>query len=236
MPAKYWIKLYHEILDDPKMMRMDEVIFGRCIKLFLLAGKLNLGDGYLPSVEDIAWHLRLDVGEVQITLAGLEKANIVLQDDEGNWFVRRFAARNEAMDPADKMRRYRESQQHEEYRESMLPNGYAPVTKSNAESEADTEADQESESATAPEGDVTAAVAAAVGIGCDQSVASRLVDEYGSILVLAHAIDIRARNGLKNPAGFLISQLRNGVPAPPSPGERDRRRYVEGEYADVVVH
>ena len=43
MGAKFWIKLYHEILDDPKMGRMPDRLWRRTIELFLLAGELDGG-------------------------------------------------------------------------------------------------------------------------------------------------------------------------------------------------
>jgi len=139
MTSKYWIKLYHEILADPKMMRMDEVVFGRCIKIFLLAGQTNDG-GYLPCTEDIAWHLRLSDQEIAATLAELERVNILVRED-GRWLVRRFAARNEAMPPAEKMRYYRQEQKSQEYHGEPLPASDEPVTNpvtfSNTESDID---------------------------------------------------------------------------------------------------
>lgn len=53
MAAKYWIKLYHEILHDPKMGRLPDNLWRRCIELFLLAGELGAevdedDKGHLP--------------------------------------------------------------------------------------------------------------------------------------------------------------------------------------------
>ncbi len=145
MTSKYWIKLYHEILDDPKMMRMDEVVFARCIKIFLLAGKAN-DSGYLPCTADIAWHLRLSDDEIEATLAELQRVNIIIRDGE-RWLVRRFAARNEAMPPAEKMRYYRQEQKSQEYHGEPLPESDEPVTNSvtNSHTESDKESDKEIE-------------------------------------------------------------------------------------------
>ena len=59
MASRYWIKLYHEILDDPKMGRLPDALFRRAIELFLIAGE-NGRDGGLPALADIAWRLRAD--------------------------------------------------------------------------------------------------------------------------------------------------------------------------------
>ena len=42
MASRYWIKLYHEILEDPKMGRLSDRQFRRVIELFLLAGDCEM--------------------------------------------------------------------------------------------------------------------------------------------------------------------------------------------------
>ena len=59
MASKYWIKLYHEILDDPKMGRLPDALFRRAIEFFLIAGERGR-EGDLPPLADIAWRLRAD--------------------------------------------------------------------------------------------------------------------------------------------------------------------------------
>ena len=59
MASRYWIKLYHEILDDPKMGRLPHALFRRAIEFFLMAGEYGR-DGGLPALADIAWRLRAD--------------------------------------------------------------------------------------------------------------------------------------------------------------------------------
>ena len=64
MTGSYWIKLYHEILDDPKMGRLPDKLFRRVIELFLIAGETH-ENGKLPSIDDMAWRLRLDPEELE---------------------------------------------------------------------------------------------------------------------------------------------------------------------------
>ena len=73
---KTWIKLYTEILSDPKMGRMSDKLFRRTIELFLIAGKDDRG-GRLPEIDDIAWSLHISRNEVKSTLAELVRLNIV---------------------------------------------------------------------------------------------------------------------------------------------------------------
>jgi hypothetical protein len=114
-PSKYWIKLYHEILHDPKMGRLPDNLWRRTIELFLMAGELDQ-DGELPPVSDMAWTLRVSEQELEqeleaLTASGLE---IVTRTPNG-WIVTRFADRQSAMSSAERVRRHRESKRKEEY-------------------------------------------------------------------------------------------------------------------------
>ena len=74
MGSKYWIKLYHEVLDDPKMGRLPDRLWRRTVELFLMAGDNDEG-GYLPDTEDIAWRLRSNIEEVETELDELKAKN-----------------------------------------------------------------------------------------------------------------------------------------------------------------
>lgn len=110
MASKYWIKLYHEILDDPKMGKLPDNLWRRAIELFLLAGDLNQ-DGELLDTEGIAWKLRITCNEtLQNELQALQQCNIVTLLDNGNWLVIHFAKRQEAVDVNERVKRFRERQ------------------------------------------------------------------------------------------------------------------------------
>jgi hypothetical protein len=113
MASKYWIKLYHEIIDDPKMGRMPDRLWRRTIELFLIAGEQD-EEGTLPKLGDMAYRLRLSDDELQNDLEELQDLNIVHIDD-GIWIVTKFAERQSPVSDAERMRRYRERQRKEEY-------------------------------------------------------------------------------------------------------------------------
>lgn len=73
---RYWIKLYTEILKDPKMGRLTDGQFRACINLFALAGEYDQ-EGTLPSVADMSWTLRMDEAELLDNLNELAKVGIV---------------------------------------------------------------------------------------------------------------------------------------------------------------
>jgi hypothetical protein len=48
---------------------------------------------------------------------------------------------------------------------------------------------------------------------------------------------LKHKRDVKNPAGIFLVTLRSEEPAPaPEPDEDDRRRYIEGKYADFIQH
>lgn len=140
MATKYWIKFYHEVLDDPKMGRLPDNLWRRFFECCLLAGEANRDDGdpengRLPPISDIAWRFRVEEetlrGEFDdMARRGLieYRADVVL---DGYWFVTSFDKRQTKMSKAEYMRRLRTK------RAGMLPerdqSSYQPVTNGNAE-------------------------------------------------------------------------------------------------------
>ena len=93
--AKTWIKLYTEIISDPKMGRMSDKLFRRTIELFLIAGKED-NDGILPPVEDIAWMLHATGKEIQTSIDDLKKLGVVSETKSGEFVVTNFTARQDS--------------------------------------------------------------------------------------------------------------------------------------------
>ena len=91
MGSKYWIKLYHEIVDDPKMGQLSDHLWRRCIELFLIAGDYNK-DGQLPSLNDTAWRLRTNAEILEAELNDLSRYGITTVAD-GHWGVTKFRDR-----------------------------------------------------------------------------------------------------------------------------------------------
>lgn len=81
-------------------------------------------------------------------------------------------------------------------------------------------------------------------LGMEPTVAEELVGEYDhdDILAFVTYVDGRGGRGLDNKAGYIISRLRSGAKPPTNgrgdqlDGEPDRRRYIQGEYADFIQH
>lgn len=115
MASNYWIKLYHEILDDPKMGQLPDRLWRRAIELFLMAGETN-GAGYLPCLTDMAWKLRISEDALQGDLNELATEGIeIVEHLEDGWFVKSFAKRQAAMSSEERGQRFRARKRQENY-------------------------------------------------------------------------------------------------------------------------
>lgn len=150
--ADYWIKLYTEIIDDPKMALLPDRLWRRVIEMFLLAKKVDQ-DGHLPDSKTIAWYLRLpDANELDADLQEIsDRTGIIVRDGDG-WFVVNFAKRQSRVTDSDRQRYSRLKKQRHEYRENMSRNvtetRHEPVTKCDTETEKETETEIETETET----------------------------------------------------------------------------------------
>lgn len=143
MPSKYWIKLYHEILDDPKMGRLSDRLFRRTIEFFLLAGEVDR-DGELPPLPDIAWRLRTDDEQLETEMIELQRIGI-LSYSEGEWVVTKFADRQSAVSGAERVARYRQRKRQDEYYETdPLPISNDDVTDRYTDTDTDTDTEVKS--------------------------------------------------------------------------------------------
>jgi hypothetical protein len=101
--ASYWIKLYLEILEDPKMATLPDRLWRRFTECCLLAGKFGEG-GNLPDTTQLAWILRLNTDDLNMDLQQLASTGMIAKTVSG-WLVVNFAKR-QAPVPAEE--RYRE--------------------------------------------------------------------------------------------------------------------------------
>lgn len=107
MKSKYWIKLYHEILDDPKMGRMPDNLWRRTIELFLLAGEMDQ-NGLLSDIDDISWRLRQPVELLENELNQLIKLGILTKTPDNLWLVVNFAIRQAKVSDSERQQRSRD--------------------------------------------------------------------------------------------------------------------------------
>ena len=113
MASNYWIKLYHEILDDAKMGKLPDHLWRRTVELFLIAGD-NHKDGMLPSLQQMAWRLRTSDELLQSELDELVRLDILSIDDDV-LTVTNFEKRQSPMDGAERMARFRAKKLKDDY-------------------------------------------------------------------------------------------------------------------------
>ena len=105
-----WMKLYHELLDDPKVGMMNDHLFRRMIELFLLAGRENK-DGLLSTPTEIAWTLRTTEKDITAVVTELKRLNVINETEDGRINVTHFAER-QSKDTTDyeRVKRWRDKQ------------------------------------------------------------------------------------------------------------------------------
>lgn len=107
---KPWLKLWGDILTDPKMGMMSDRLWRRTIELFLLASRqVPVDDGSLPTVNEIAWTLRTDPEQLETEMIELMRVG-VLSSVDGRWQVRNYDKWQAPMSDAERMRYYRRRQ------------------------------------------------------------------------------------------------------------------------------
>ena len=126
--ADYWIKLYHDILDDPKMATLSDNLWRRIIELFLLAGRLYK-DGNLPEIKQIAWALRQNENQLADELEQITHTGIISKTETG-WFIPKFKTRQDPMSNTERVRKFRETKQHEQYNadETIMKRNVTQIT------------------------------------------------------------------------------------------------------------
>lgn len=91
-----WIRLYTEVIDDPKAQRLRPELFKTWINLLCLAGR---NDGRLPRKgADLAFSLRMSEADAQAHLDELIAAGLIDRQKNGphphNWNKRQFRSDN----------------------------------------------------------------------------------------------------------------------------------------------
>lgn len=145
--ADYWIKLYTETLDDPKLATLPDRLWRRSIELFLLAGRLSNRTGKLPDTRQLAWMLRMPTDDLQMDLDQLTPTGIIEPIPNG-WLVVNFKKRQAAATGTERSRQSRE-RAHRFDNSATNPQRFVAQIK-DIDSDIDTELEREGDSAGAP--------------------------------------------------------------------------------------
>jgi hypothetical protein len=131
----HWFRVYDDVVDDPKVQRLEPLLFKALINLWCLT---STNDGVLPPIDEIAFKLRMNRQKARRVLDALKAAGLFEDDERGthphNWKGRQYKSDVGDSTAAERMRRYRNKQR----------NGSVtrPVTLRSSETETDTEAEK----------------------------------------------------------------------------------------------
>jgi group I intron endonuclease len=113
--ADYWIKWYHEILDDPKMATLPNRLWRRFSELCLLSGRLfDEKNGELPDLKQIAWALRMSTDELKTDMDQLITIGFV-QKNKGGYTIVNFEKRQRALTSTERSKQSRSREQRKKY-------------------------------------------------------------------------------------------------------------------------
>lgn len=104
----YWIKVYTDILDDPKYYKLSEKAKLGMYELMLVAKKLENGKltGELPSIDEIAFHTRKSIEFWREAMKELIEVGIIVEKQPG-YLIKNYVKRQQAIPPDERMRQWR---------------------------------------------------------------------------------------------------------------------------------
>jgi hypothetical protein len=113
MASKYWLKLFHETIYDPKIMMRSAGARLRWYECLCLAGDYD-HDGELPPIENMIFVFRISQEQLLDELTELVRAGLVTEAD-GRYHVRNWNKRQGQMPDAERKYRDRDTKQKQEY-------------------------------------------------------------------------------------------------------------------------
>jgi DNA-binding MarR family transcriptional regulator len=100
----YWFRVYDELVDDPKVQRLDPSLFKALVNLWCLT---SANRGVLPPIEEIAFKLRIKPQKAQRVLDRLKAEGLIEDDKTGthphNWAGRQYKSDVEDPTAAERM-------------------------------------------------------------------------------------------------------------------------------------
>ena len=197
--ADYWIKWYHEIIDDPKMATLPDRLWRRFSELCLLAGKLggNEKSGTLPDTRQLAWMLRMSTDDLQLDLIQLSRTDLIEAIPNG-WVIPKFNVRQSAVGVTERVRQHRDRKQKQQY------NGDVTIEKRFVTQNTETEEETETEHKTTSSGldtdfaELSASYEQNIGplTGVIAEIIGDDLNEYG-LFICKEAITIAAKQNVR---------------------------------------
>jgi hypothetical protein len=142
MASKYWLKLFHETIYDPKVMMRSPGARLRWYECLCLAGDLDR-DGELPSIEHMLFVFRIGEEQLLDELSELIRAGLMTK--EGDVFiVKNWVKRQGQMPDAERKYRDRDKEQKKEYYSEKVSESVTNTVR-NSDADIDIDIDKEGE-------------------------------------------------------------------------------------------
>ena len=137
-----WFRLYDDTINDPKILKLPEVLRWYWIALLCVASKCG---GNLPPLDDIAIQLRVTQAKATEVLASLVKAGLLDRTETGfvphNWHGRQYKSDRDDT-AAKRAKKYRDARRdgHTGVTRDVTQTSRPPETETETEAETDSEA------------------------------------------------------------------------------------------------
>ena len=139
MSKQPWLRLYRDSLHNPKVVTLSDRQYRAWVNCMLMSDN----DGYLPSLRDVAVHMRVTRPDAEQLVCELVEAELIdpeMLDGQRRYRLHDWEQHQAPSDnAAERMKKLREKRRSEHVRNSSepVPNSYG--TESESESEEDTE-------------------------------------------------------------------------------------------------
>ena len=114
---KFWIKLWIDTMHDPKMGSLSNDLWRRTIECLMMAGEKD-EEGFLPTLEEMSWILRMQAEHLENDLVELQTRGI-LNVLQGRWFVNKFAERQRPSTSSERSKQHRKRQKIKHYQGNL---------------------------------------------------------------------------------------------------------------------
>ena len=106
--SRWYFRVVNEILDDPKIARMDDAVFRAFMLLLAVANEAGDG-GRLPDLDNMSWRMRIPAATLQLHLDTLQAIGSAHKDRRGRWWMTNFAKRQAPIPAAERMAHMRQA-------------------------------------------------------------------------------------------------------------------------------
>jgi len=247
--AGYWLKLYTEVLNDPKYHKLSDNAKVGMFELMLVAKEFDK-DGLLPSIEDIAFYTRRSVDWWVPVSDELTAIKFLVVDRELNASIRKFAERQAFVSATERSRQYRAAKHKNEFmqrdcnEDATISDG--EQTRQETEEETEEETDNRKKSVVVDKSKAASALRA-------RELSTETIQELlplrsqDELLAYCAAYDQAIKDNKATNSGWLIKAIREKwnigylvkkakETRPRMETGQERRTYINGPLAEFVKH